>query len=119
MARPARKRYVVRLHPVVQAQITAIAEKRGYLPATFISNILEQQVPRSAENYAVYDEDGIYQLRRGPGNTNAKQTSVYLSDDSYEKIAEISRYLMENIDRDMTPTYVIRDLLTKWLDENG
>jgi len=119
MPRAVRKRYVVRLHPVVQQQLTAMAEKRGFLPATFITNILEQSVPLKAENYTVYDTDGDFQLRRGPGGDGVKQTSIYLSDRAYSTIGAISAYLVENVDRDMTPTYVIRDMLTRWLDENG
>jgi len=119
MPRAVRKRYVVRLHPVVGSQITAIAEKRGFLTATFISSVLEQTVAEYGENYRLYDTDGDFQLRRGPGGKGAKQTSVYLSDHAYDTIAAISAYLTENVDRDMTPTYVIRDMLTRWLDENG
>lgn len=118
MSRKVRKRYVVRLHPTAQAQLTDMAEKSGFLPATYISNILEQNTP-PAEMYAIYDEDGIYQLHRGPGNTHVKQISIYLTDKTYDAIGDISRYLVENVDRNMTPTFVIRDLLTKWLDENG
>lgn len=119
MPRAVRKRYVVRLHPVVSAQITAVAEKRGFLPATFMTNILEQTVSEKGENYTLYDTDGDFQLRRGPGGKGAKQTSVYLSDTAYDTIGAISAYLVENVDRDMTPTYVIRDMLVRWLDENG
>lgn len=119
MPRAVRKRYVVRLHPVVQQQITEIAEKRGFLPATFMTNILEQTVAQTGENYTLYDTDGDFQLKRGPGGNGAKQTSVYLSDTAYNAIGTISAYLTENVDRDMTPTYVIRDMLTRWLDENG
>ena len=117
MARQSRKRYVVRLHPAAARQITETAEKRGWLPATFLSNILEEITPRP-EKYEIYDENMTFQLNRGPGSTKAKQTSVYLSDATYEKIALISRNLVENVDRDMTPTFVIRDLVTKWMDEN-
>ena len=117
MARAVRKRYVVRLHPVVMAEITELAEKAGYLPATFISNILEINTPTAWE-YQIYDREGDFQLKRGPGNTNAKQTSVYLSDKTYNAIAKISENLMENEDKTMTPTFVIRDILSKWLDEN-
>ncbi len=118
MPRAVRRRYVVRLHPVVQAQITEIAEKAGYLPATFISNILEQNTPPVSE-YEIFDREGDFQLKRGPGNTNAKQTSVYLSDITYNAIGKISENLMEYEDKNMTPTFVIRDILAKWLDENG
>ena len=119
MPRAVRKRYVVRLHPVVQQQITAIAEKRGFLPATFMTNILEQTTAEMGDSYTLYDTDGNFQLKRGPGGKGAKQTSVYLSDKAYHTIGAISAYLTENVDRDMTPTYVIRDMLTRWLDENG
>ena len=119
MPRAVRKRYVVRLHPVVAQQITEIAEKRGFLPATFMTNIIEQMVAETGESYSLYDTDGDFQLRRGPGGKGAKQTSVYLSDKAYDTIGAISTTLMENVDRDMTPTYVVRDMLTRWLDENG
>ena len=79
MARAVRKRYVVRLHPVVMAEITELAEKAGYLPATFISNILEINTPTAWE-YQIYDREGDFQLKRGPGNTNAKQTTTSLLD---------------------------------------
>ncbi|MBQ6850848.1 MAG: hypothetical protein IJN77_07415 [Oscillospiraceae bacterium] len=118
MARAVRKRYVVRLHPVVMTQITEMAEKAGYLPATYISNILEINTP-DRWKYEIYDREGDFQLKRGPGNTNAKQTSVYLSDKTYNAIGKISENLMENVDKNMTPTFVIRDILTRWLDENG
>lgn len=117
MARAVRKRYVVRLHPVVLEQITDMAEKAGYLPATYISNILEINTPPAWE-FQLYDREGDFQLKRGPGNTNAKQTSIYLSDNTYNAIAKISENLMENEDKNMTPTFVIRDILTRWLDEN-
>lgn len=117
MARAVRKRYVVRLHPTVMEQITDMAERRGYLPATYISNILELNTPERWK-YQIYDREGDFQLKRGPGNTKAKQTSVYLSDKTYNAIARISENLMENEDKTMTPTFVIRDILTKWLDEN-
>ena len=118
MPRAVRKRYVVRLHPVVQAQLTEMAEKAGYLPATFITNILETNTPPVSE-FEIFDREGDFQLKRGPGNTNAKQTSIYLSDITYNAIGKISENLMENTDRNMTPTFVIRDILTRWLDENG
>lgn len=119
MPRAVRKRYVVRLHPVVSAQITSVAEKRGFLPATFMANIIEQMTAEKGEGYTLYDTDGDFQLRRGPGGGGAKQTSVYLSDSAYNTVGAISAYLVENVDRDMTPAYVIRDMLTKWLDESG
>ena len=117
MPRAVRKRYVVRLHPVVLEQITDMAEKAGYLPATYISNILEINTPPAWE-FQLYDREGDFQLKRGPGNTNAKQTSIYLSDNTYNAIAKISENLMENEDKNITPTFVIRDILTRWLDEN-
>lgn len=118
MARAVRKRYVVRLHPVVMQQITDMAEKAGYLPATYISNILELNTP-DRWKYEIYDREGDFQLKRGPGSTNAKQTSIYLSDKTYNAIGKISKDLMENEDKNMTATFVIRDILTKWLDENS
>lgn len=118
MARVRRKRYVVRLHPDALSLLTARAEKKGYLTATFISAVLEEITPKSAKAYRIYDEDGVYQLKRGPGPVRAKQTSVYLTDKTYAVIGEISDYLRENKDRTMSETFVIRDLLTKWLDEN-
>ena len=35
-----------------------------------------------------------------------------------QTIAKISGNLIENEDKTMTPTFVIRDILSKWLDEN-
>lgn len=118
MARRARKRYVVRLHPIVLQQITDIAERQGFLPATFMSNILETYLPENPSDYRIYDTEGYFQLQRGPGGEGAKQQSIYLSDKSYDIIAKISDYLVKNVDRKMTATFVIRDVFTKWLDEN-
>ena len=43
----------------------------------------------------------------------------YDNGNSWMEIGKISENLMENEDKTMTPTFVIRDILTRWLDENG
>ena len=120
----ARQRYVIRLHKLIRKEFDIIARKNGHLTATFIANELEEICKELDLNrYEIHPDSEVFQLKRGNSNKgnekiNAdKQMSIYLSDFSYSLIGEITKKLQSEVDKNISPAYVIRDLLFHRLDK--
>ena len=122
----ARQRYVIRLHKLIRKEFDIIARKKGHLTATFIAKVLEEICDGlDISGYEIHPDSEAFQLKRGnsaKGNVKSnadKQMSIYLSDFTYELIEKLVEKLQEEVDRNISPSYVIRDLLFHWLDRQG
>ncbi len=119
----ARKRYVVRLHKTIRTEMDMLARKAGHLTPTFISNILEEELASiESEKYKIFDEEEIFQLKAGGMEKGEipmadKQMSVYLSETAYKKVSDIVNYLKREVDKSIGPSYVIRDILYRYLNK--
>ena len=117
----ARKRYVVRLHKAVRGEMDSLARKAGHLTPTFISDILENELKnQESREYVISDDEELFQLKaggmeKGESPMADKQISIYLSDETYYKIADIVSYLKREVDKSIGPSYVIRDVLYRYL----
>lgn len=119
-----RKRYVVRLHKLIRQEIDALARKEGHLSGTYTSDAIEEICRRvDVQNYEIHPDSETFHLKKGnsyKGETRAnadKQMSIYLSDESYEKVAKITELLKEEVDKNIGVSFVIRDLLLHWLSQ--
>jgi hypothetical protein len=122
----ARQRYVIRLHKLIRKELDILARKKGHLTPAFISMAIEEICSRiNPREYEIHPDSEVFQLKRGncgKGNekNNAdKQMSVYLSDFSYSLIADLAARLQQEIDKNISPAYVIRDMLFHWLEKNS
>ncbi len=113
-----RKRYVIRLHKLIRERVDELAKKEGYLTATYISNLLEEICKDlDVESYEIHPDSQVFLISRKKQYKNEvkiyrdKQMSVYLSDEAYNKISQLTQYLKENVDRTCNISYVVRDLI--------
>ncbi len=98
------------------------ARQEGYLTPTYISKLLEKELPTLAIPYEIRDKDWVFQpksggMEKGETGTADRQMSVYLSDFAYDRVGEIAGWLKENVNRKISPAFVIRDILYGILEE--
>lgn len=122
----AKQRYVIRLHKVIRQELDILARKKGHLTPTFISMAIEDMCHEmDVSSYEIHPDSEVFQLRRGNKgkgqikNNADKQMSIYLSDFAYDKVGEIVEKLQLEVDKNITATFVIRDLLFYWLEINN
>lgn len=122
----AKQRYVIRLHKIIRQELDLRARKKGHLTSTYISLAIEDICKDIAvETYEIHQDSDVFQLKRGnksKGEVKAnadKQLSIYLSDFAFDKVAEVVVKLQKEVDKNITATFVIRDLLFHWLEKNN
>jgi len=121
-----KQRYVIRLHRVIRQELDLRARKQGHLTSTYIALAIEDISKEiDIQNYELHPDSEVFQLKRGKKskgevkNNADKQLSIYLSDFAFHKVGELVEKLQKEVDKSITSTFVIRDMLFHWLDKNN
>ena len=116
-----KKRYIIRLHKIIRKAVEEKARKEGLLLGTYLSSIIEETCAsiKNIANYQMHPDSELFRLKRwnvlsGEIQNNAsEQISIYLSDSAYITVGEIYNYLKQTLDKKITVSYIIQDMIYK------
>ena len=116
-----KKRYIIRLHKIIRKAVEEKARKEGLLLGTYLSSIIEETCAsiKNIANYRMHPDSELFRLKRGNAlsgeiqNNASEQISIYLSDSAYIAVGEIYNYLKQTLDKKITISYIIQDMIYK------